>query len=223
MTEYLLNPELNLEPEMGLAAPPDADWDYLNKTVGGGFIIDNNGQLKQRPMNKSTFDNLYNEGKRLKIPYNTLMAIMTNVALESGGHEDQRQIDWNHKKGTPWRYLPNGGVGLIQFTGQAIPKNQRQYLYNSILNPYHPQTNYWGGRDTYRSGLQRGIYNLNDSITYYRKYFVRPGKPNYPTAYKIGQQFSKMYKKYDIGGLLPGLRLGGMLISRKFINNLKHI
>lgn len=203
------SPELNSE--LGIETTnTQPHWDYLNKTYGNNYIV--NGSLKSRPLNKSTFDSLYSEGRKLGIPYNTLIAIMANVALESGGYEDQRQINWNHKKGTPWTYLNKGGTGLIQYTGTSVPKNQRQSLYDSILKPYNSQTNYWGGRDTYRSGLQKGIYNLNDSIKHYRTQYVRPGKSNLPGAYDIGNYFSKIYKKY---------RSGGKLLSRKLINKLK--
>lgn len=173
---------------------------YLDNTYGSNYIV--NGQLKHRGFDWNTFDNLYNEGKKLGIPFNTMIGIMANVAIESGGYEGQRQINWNHKKGTPWTYLDSGGVGLLQFTGQAVPKNQRQYLYNSIINPYHSQSNYWLGGDTYRSGLQKGVYNLDDSIKYYRTQFVRPGKPALEKALDIGRRFSKIYQKYFKGGII---------------------
>jgi hypothetical protein len=31
---------------------------------------------------------MYNDAKRLKIPYNTIIAMMANIGIESGGYED---------------------------------------------------------------------------------------------------------------------------------------
>ena len=208
---FTVNNEILEWPEMQtelLMPVGDDHRSYLNKKYGSNYI--QNGKLLSRPLNWSTFDAMYNEGKKLGIPYNTLIGIMANVAVESGGYEEQRQINWNHKQGTPWTYLNKGGTGLIQFTGQAVPKNQRQYLYDSVLKPFHSQTNYWKGRDQYRSGLQRGAYNLRDSILHYRLNFVRPGKPAMDKAYDIGDRLSKIYKKYSEGNKINinGVQIG---------------
>lgn len=188
------NPELSQELSPELSPPPKSDAKkYIDSNYASHYI--ENGQLKSRPYNWELFDQMYNDAKRLKIPYNTIIAMMANVATESGGHKDAQAINWNHKKGTPWKYLPNGGQGLIQFIGE-VPQNQLQYLYDSVLKPATSK-NYWIGGDTYRSGLQKGIYNIKDAVTHYRKRFVRPGV--FGDAYKLAEYFSKIYKKYQQG------------------------
>lgn len=184
--------------ELGMMMPvPSPYKDFIDKNYNSHYI-DNKGQLKNRIYNWDTFDKMYKEGKSRKIPYNTLIALMSNVAVESGGYEDQRQIDWNHKKGTPWRYLPNGGQGLLQYN--IVPKNQRQAIYDSVMTPHNSETNYWKGRDTHRSRLSRGEYNLKDSIKHYRLNYVRPGAPALEKTYIIGNYLSRIYPRYQQGG-----------------------
>ena len=189
------NPELSQELSPELSLPPESDAKkYIDSNYSAHYI--ENGQLRQRPYNWKLFDQMYNDAKRLKIPYNTIIAMMANVGIESGGYEDAQAIDWNHKKGTPWRNLPKGGRGLIQFVGGNVPKNQLQYLYNSVLTPATSE-NYWIGGDTYRKGLHQGIYNIKDAVTHYRKRFVRPGV--FGDAYNLANHLSKVYKKYQQG------------------------
>lgn len=172
--------------------------EYLDNTYGSNYIV--NGQLKHRGFNWNTFDAMYNDAKRLGIPYNTIIGIMANVGLESGGYEDQRQINWKHANGTPWEYLANGGVGLLQFTGQAVPKNQKQHIYDSVLKPHNVQSNYWSDKDTSRSGLSKGSYSIRDATRIYRLKYVRPGAVSLPKAYDIGNYLSKIYQVYFNGG-----------------------
>lgn len=189
-----INNEFNPSQVLELSPPPESDAKkYVDSNYTSHYI--ENGQLKSRPYNWELFDQMYGDAKRLKIPYNTIIAMMANVATESGGHKDAQAINWNHKKGTPWKYLPNGGQGLIQFIGE-VPQNQLQYLYDSVLKPATSK-NYWIGGDTYRSGLQKGIYNIKDAVTHYRKRFVRPGV--FGDVYKLAEYFSKIYKKYQQG------------------------
>lgn len=171
------------------------DWDALAKIAQNQYIV--NGKLVNRGLNKQTFDKMYNYARTHKIPYNTVIGMMGSVLLESGGFEDARQIDWNYNKRTKkWRYLPNGGYGLIQWTGVQAPKNQIEAMFNDIINPYHPTTNYWRGENTYRQNLLRGVYNPVDSAYYYRRARVRPGVFGQDKLNKIIPILSRIYKKY---------------------------